>query len=380
MSRLILLGVRDAQVDALSRLGTFAGTTEVLVVHPDPDALVLKLARMADLPTFTRPPDPQADDVLVAPEEENSLGEIVDRWREVGAAIRPLSWLAGMEESRVAWSGPEAEPEPEAAQPQPQPPSPEEDRPDAALEEEPGEDAQPEAAGTPTEEEDMPVEMEVPAAAWSSPEATFAYLIQASGGSEATAVLWWDGGKDHWVPWMWTGPEPGGSPPPGDGALELASAWGKFVLEAEGGWVHEVPCTALLRVAEDAAVRDLLLWEREREGIVAAARDLIGPDRTVAMAALEPLLKGLGAVRAFLWQRREGSWMLLAARGEGIRLEGTLILPEALLATTFAPREEDWQEWQPSYDLRLLWQAEATDRRWPLRLARLETALHSGSA
>ena len=72
--------------------------------------------------------------------------------------------------------------------------------------------------------------------------------------------------------------------------------------------------------------------------------------------------------------------MLLAARGEGVRLEGTLVLPESLLTTTFAPREEGWHHWQPSLDLRLVWQAGERDRRWPLRLARLEAALEKGSA
>jgi hypothetical protein len=97
------------------------------------------------------------------------------------------------------------------------------------------------------------------------------------------------------------------------------------------------------------------------------------------VAALEPLLRGMGATSAFAWQRREDVWVLLAARGEGVRLEGTLILPEALLAG-FGPRAEGWHEWRPSADLRLVWRAEAKDRRWPLRLARLERALHEGSA
>jgi hypothetical protein len=98
----------------------------------------------------------------------------------------------------------------------------------------------------------------------------------------------------------------------------------------------------------------------------------------MALAALEALLSGMGAAQAFVWQRRESGWALLAARGEGVRLEGTLVLPDALLTHAFTPSQLGWKEWRPSHELRLLWRPEPGDRRWPLRLARLESALAAG--
>jgi len=371
MSRIILFGVDDEHVDALTRLRDLSEHVDILVVHSDPEALVLRLARMADMPTATAEPEPQAGDILVLPAAGNGLGAIEERWLGAGAAVRPLQWLseAGPQETQevapVEFERPEeAEPQPEAL-PGPSP---------SRLPDEP----EPETTTT-SQEEEMPVELEVPAHAWSSPEGTFAYLVQASGGPEAEAVLWWDGGNDHWVPWTWIGPEPGEALPPPERRIEFHSVWGRFALEAEGAWVGDLPRPALVRVAEDAAVRDLLIWEREKERMAGAVRDVTGADRTLAQAALEPVLKSLGAVSAFVWQRRESAWALLAARGEGVRLEGTLILPDALFEG-FVSREGGWHEWRPSADLRIVWQSEPGDRRWPLRLARLERALHEGSA
>jgi len=391
MSRIILFGVDDEHVDVLTRLRDVSEHADILVVHPDPEALVLRLARMADMPTATAEPEPHAGDILVLPTAGNGLGAIEKRWLGAGAAVRPLQWLAQgtLPEAAPGKRNLPVESE-RSRETQAVPPVQSEGREEVEPETDAEPEAPPEGASrhpgepdreTPTtpQEEEMPRELEVPAHAWSSPEGTFAYLVQASGGPEAEAVLWWDGGDDHWVPWTWIGPEPGDALPPPERRIEFHSVWGRFALEAEGAWVGGLPRPALVRVAEDAAVRDLLIWEREKERMVAAVRDVTGTDRTLAQAALEPVLRSLGAVSAFVWQRRESAWALFAARGEGVRLEGTLILPDALFEG-FAPREGGWHEWRPSADVRIVWQPEPGDRRWPLRLGRLERALHEGSA
>jgi len=86
MSRLILLGLGEKDVDVFSRIQALDPAPEILVVHPDPASLVLKLARLAELPTDTRPPEPRADDVVVAP-PGGSLSHLLEPWRREGARI-----------------------------------------------------------------------------------------------------------------------------------------------------------------------------------------------------------------------------------------------------------------------------------------------------
>mgnify|MGYP001069874463 FL=1 len=59
MSRYVLMGLAGKDVDVLTKLSRLSPRPEVLVVHSDPGALILRLADVAQLPALTEPPRPR---------------------------------------------------------------------------------------------------------------------------------------------------------------------------------------------------------------------------------------------------------------------------------------------------------------------------------
>jgi hypothetical protein len=72
------------------------------------------------------------------------------------------------------------------------------------------------------------------------------------------------------------------------------------------------------------------------------------------------------------WVREGDAWALTFARGADIRLDGTLVLPEALLAGAF-PASQGWREWRAAPGLRVRLRFAEDDPSWSLRFARLES-------
>ena len=113
MSRLVLLGLGEDDVDVLSQVSLMDPRPEVLAVHPDPEALILCLASLAEFPALTEPPRPRPDDVVVVPARGGGpAAEMAEAWRQVGARIihpddvgreRTLVTSA-LEQARASWA------------------------------------------------------------------------------------------------------------------------------------------------------------------------------------------------------------------------------------------------------------------------------------
>jgi hypothetical protein len=213
------------------------------------------------------------------------------------------------------------------------------------------------------------------ASIWEREEGPFETLAGSLEGAVGPVTLWWDGGIDAWVPWIWTGDGPAGKAPPE--GVELSSEWGRFRLVGTG--VPEgIPRAAWTRVAEDLVLRDLLAWERAR-GDLQGLESMPTDARTAPMREwFVRLARELGAPAALLWQEGSGSWRLSQAWGEGTSFRGELVLPEGLLTSTFDAPDTPWKRWDPRRDLCLHFTVNQDDHRWLLRRRRLELALGSG--
>ena len=377
MPRLVLLGIEDKDVDVLSRIAGMEPRPEVVVIHPDPEALVLRLGALAELPISTQTVEPLGDDVVLISGAAGDIEpDLLEPWRREGARIvEPPAWDLELsppdegpslrrEESvvralretfdetatqKTADLGHALAEEPDM-QPGPSPPAP----------------------GPEREEEHMtPISETPPPNIWESPEATFRYLVEQTVGEGSKVTLWWNGNTGVWVPWLWMG----AAPAENKGGVELSSRYGEFRLTGAESGQDRLNVPALTRVAEDIALRDLASWqETERE-----LRGRAVPDPTAAVGALEawatPVLAVLGAQAVLLWRRDEDGWVLVLARGEGLSLSGELRMSPEMFAATFEHPGSSWRRWDPSVGLRLLCLLDGAGSRWPLMIHRVEKAL-----
>ncbi len=391
MSRLVLLGLGEDDVDVLSHISLMDPRPEVLAVHPDPAALILCLASLAEFPALTEPPRPRPDDVVVVPVRRGGpADEMVEPWREVGARIihpddvgreRTLVTSA-LEQARASWAAVSA------AGPAPTPAV------GASSESDP---AEPVAVASKLPEDNRPTpyqakefkvtpeagppasppgEAAPPPDIWKRPEDSFRYLVCRAIGEDAGAVLWWDGMTDVWVPWVTVGSAPGGAAAEEPGAgIEIPSSWGRFRLSGAGEDGGRLNLDALARVAEDMALRDLMGWRRRAHAL--AAHGLPDPqaDGPALAAWATPVLDALGASAALFWHHEGAGWKLVQARGEGVGFTGSLVLPKALLAATFETDASPWRRWDPAPEIRIHLAGIDADPHWPLKLRRVELAL-----
>lgn len=374
MTRLVLLGLDDEDVDVLSRIPKLNPPPEVVVVHPDPDALIAKLAGVAEHTVQAEPPPARADDVVVTSGEDPRL----DPWKGLGAQIvAPValstSVISGQRKppSREERAG-AREPEEfevvvssRARSPARKGP-PTEGEPVFSTRSKRGEKMQ-SRAGQPSQ-----AERSLPKVSWENPEGPLRALAKTLGPEGESVTLWWDGNVGVWVPWAWVGSDPGDAGDEEPGGVELSSEWGRFrvagpaKLESAAAWT---------RVAEDLVLRDLLRWERRRSDL-----SLLGP--LPATSDLEALVSWYGKVKdelsahaALLWQQSDGGWTLLEAWGEETAFRGELLLPDSLLVATFEQPGSPWRSWGPVPEARFYFTVAPEDRRWPLRVHRLEQTL-----
>jgi len=380
MNRWILLAIGDQDVDVLSRLPRDAVPSDIVIYHPDPEALVLRLAEVAELQAVDRLPDPRPEDVLVISEQAGT-DRLEDAWRRVGARVmRPeaVGSEDGMPEEHVAVAaqatddrllepftatqtmlhvanGPDISSTRESSSMQDQRQEMEE-REVATMDPGPDHD----------EYRAAPAPKDMTAEIWADPATTFRYLMDQSGARDY--ILWWDGESDSWFPMVSSGPVhelvSSGRP---DG-FEVSHRWGRFVLSgADEGRVFR---PALARVAEDMALRDMEEWRRSGERL----RGRIPAEDHTDLPAwgrwFDEALPVLGAEAALLWLRQDGAWRLARAWGEGVGLAGELRLPEPLFVATFGPGSM-WRSWQPFPSYRVLFTPRDGDTTWPLRQARL---------
>ena len=450
MSRLVLLGLGDEDVDVLSRIARLSPRPEVLVFHPHEESLILRLAALAEWNVTTRPPQPRGDDVAVVPAASpGAVSEWIESWRSAGARVLPphsvavgnageLLAVASGEPPEIvlapdagpavanAQAGREAEAGPEAEDPvapHPEAESVETNESDAApigepafevstpLEPEPeaatsppaagGEDGviltgSPAAGGAPSSpaaidekgnamkaHNDPAVSTTTPtpsapppADVWASPEGTFRYLVETTLGSGSAVSLWWSGGTDVWVPWVWTGETIPHPAPDLDSGVRVSSAWGEFRVVGTGA--GQLNAGALQRVTEDMALRDLMTWRETSRSLGSHGLPTSGADAGQLASWLEPLWPVLGARAALFWRRGGEDWSLLSARGSGLTLSGVFHMPEDLLTATFEGKGTPWRRWDPASGLRLYLSMKSEDLRLPLRLRRLELVLTGG--
>jgi hypothetical protein len=415
MPRYVLLGLAGKDVDVLSRLSRLDPRPEVLVVHPDPGALILRLADVAQMPALTEPPRARADDVVVvssAPQEE--IAEWAQSWREVGARIvlpdgvqregevPPAVHAAVSAQAAAAASALSAMTPPgrvsttHAAPVAQAPPNPPEETPVTHNEtvssvtgngsHHPPEPA-PAPVPAPTPAPVVEAAPSVPpserapelelgsAAVWESPEATFRYLAEQVLGRDAAITLWWNGGVDAWVPWIWTGASAGTRPEDSGEVLALRTECGEFHVSGAGERRGRLNAAAFTRVAEDMALRDLMRWRRDARSL--AAHGLPDPNAEKGALArwMAPVLAALEGAAALMWRREGEGWRLVYAQGEGLGLDGTFTVPAALFEATFEAESSPWRRWEPAADLRVHLQVKGDDPRWPLRLRRVQLAL-----
>jgi hypothetical protein len=409
MKRWVLLGIQDHEVDVLTRLTRSATDSEVVVYHPNPGALVLQLADLAELRALDRLPEPRPDDVLVISSRPGTE-RWEEAWRRVGARVLTSQAVGANGEERDAdatsvspANGDEGNAEPVSLAPangderdtasvpvaqtgagadEPVPQSQALDISSMREGETMDEERAPQHEGHEVAMMDaVPRPGQDPASGpmpggmnpevWSSPEATLRYLMGEAGADRFT--LWWDGETDTWVPLAWRGPDPGsvaaGSRPEG---TEISHRWGRFLVS--GADEHRLYRPGLARVAEDMALRDLEDWRRSRDRL----RGHIPTEHLADLPAwarwLDEALPVLGAEAVLLWLRQDGAWRLARAWGEGVGLAGELRLPEALFTATFGPASA-WRSWQPWSGYRVLFTPRPGDHTWPLRQARLDQLL-----
>jgi hypothetical protein len=132
---------------------------------------------------------------------------------------------------------------------------------------------------------------------------------------------------------------------------------------------------AVTRVAEDMALRDLMRWRREAKALMGRRPPDPRGEKGVLVDWTTPVMLALGCEAALVWRREGAGWRLMHVVGEGLGLEGTLTVPDALFAATFEAERSPWRRWEPAPGLRVHMQMKADDPRWPLRLRRVELAL-----
>ena len=402
MNRWILLAIGDQDVDVLSRLPHDAAPSDIVVYHPDPEALVLRLAEVAELHAVDRLPDPRPEDVLVISEQAGT-DRLEDAWRRVGARVMRPEWV-GMED------GPAEEPavatavvnvatavanagqhehfeeqdeerfeEPFEAVAMQEPMLHVANGPDISSmresnlmqDQRPGMEDHEVATMDSGPERDEYRSVSAPhdmtAEIWADPATTFRYLMDQFGVRDYT--LWWDGESDSWVPVVSSvsvqDTVPGGSRPEG---LDVSHRWVRFVLS--GADESRVFRPALARVAEDIALRDMEEWRRSGERLRSRVPSEEPSDLPAWGRWFDEALPVLGADAALLWLRQDGAWRLARAWGEGVGLAGELRLPDPLFVATFGPGSM-WRSWQPFSSYRVLFTPRDGDHTWPLRQTRL---------
>ena len=389
MTRWILLGIGDQDVDVLSKLSTRDSPSEVLVYHPDPDALVLRLAEIGELTVLDRLPDPEPHDILVVSSHAGT-DRVQEAWLEVGARVlhssavgapapevSEISEVSEVEVAVVSVPAEQMEEEQIEASEQmlhvangPDITSTRESRP---MQERSSETEDREVAIMDTgsdREREWNAPKNAPADIWTDPATTFHYLMEQAGVRDF--VLWWDGENDSWVPVVWSGGREAitsGSRPEG---IELSHRWGRFFLSgADEARIHR---PALTRVAEDIALRDLEEWRRSGERLRSRIPSEDHTDLPAWGRWLDEALPVLSAEAALLWLKQDGAWRLARAWGEGVGLAGELRLPEPLFTATFGPGSA-WRSWQPVPAYRVLFTPRDGDHTWPLRQARLQNLM-----
>lgn len=386
MSRIVFLGLADGEVDALAHLPGMDPHPEVVVAHPDPAALVLQLASLSDLSTTTASPSPRADDVVVAGNGAGAQGAAwLTAFREAGArVVSAAAFPAGLAaEETDSGNGAESVSADEAAESAAPPdaaptteeaaaaaPPPDTDTPERTVREgimSDSEDRKP----TSRPELSLVRDQEPPSPeVWTDPETTFRYLLSYAVGPDVPATLWWDGGMDVWVPWLWTGSSPASE---GKSVVRLPSGFGGFRLTGDWAETAELPVSALTRVAEDMALRDLAGWEKTA-GTLAASRDVPrGRDALRRWAA--PVLKTLDPETAWLWERQPDGWKLRDVTGEDVSFSGDLVVSEHMLESLFQGPSLRWERWRPAEHLSVNLGFSLNDGQWPLRWARVKKAL-----
>lgn len=428
MSRLVLLGLGDDDVDVLSRLARLDPRPDVFVFHPQDGALILRLAAISEWPAATVPPEPREDDVAVIPAATGSLiTELVDRWRELGARVVSPVTLAELSSAEleapvempesiraIAESASEApvtetvesamspvtplpESEPELA-PDPEPVSEQTLEPtqeptlEPTLEPTPEPTPEPDSKVEPMAQTEHPAtknDASAPAAnadnglatppadVWASPEATFRYLIEQTLGADASVGLYWNGATDVWVPWTWTGDTPDRDADMESG-VSVPMQWGEMRVLGEG--TDRLNMGALQRVAEDIALRDLMQWRETSRSLGQHGRPSSSADAGQLAAWLEPVWGVLNVQAALTWRRSSEGWSLMGARGSGLNMSGVFNMPERLLEATFEGPGSPWTRWEPADGLRLHLASDSVDPRLPLRLRRVELAVSGEDA
>ncbi len=411
MSRLVLLGLGDDDVDVLSRVARLDPRPDVFVFHPQENALILRLAAVSEWPAATVPPEPRADDVAVIPAASGSfIAELVERWRELGARVispiavntldmdAPGAPAQAAQAVRAIGDPPADAPAIDRTEPTPAPSRPEMVEPDPAPDHEPDPEPDPTPDSIPetTPEPDPKVEpmaqteqpaTQTPAPAsandnglaapppdvWASPDATFRYLVDQALGAEASIGLYWNGGTDVWVPWIWTGDVPSIDADIDSGVTVPLQQWGEMRVLGDGA--NRLNIAALQRVAEDIALRDLMQWRETSRSLSQHGRPSSGADAGALAAWLEPVWSVLNVQASLTWRRGSEGWSLTGARGNGLNLSGVFNMPERLLEATFEGPGSPWTRWEPADGVRLHLASDTPDPRLPLRLRRVEMAV-----
>jgi len=355
MNRLLLMNLRDEDVDVLTRVRRMRPAPDIHVCHSDPEALIVRLARMARIPTHLDPPDPADADVVVVPEPELKSGA-VGPWRDRGfrilsaAGFPPESWRSGDEDADASAEDASAE----NASPEDDPARAEPVALDAL------EAAAPHAAPPPD--------------VLASPEASFRYLVESVLGEGNDAALWWDGGEDMWVPWVTVGDVPDPEIVPA-GGFDVRTEWGEFRLDGDGVESAAFPRAAVKRVAEDLALRDLAAWRKRAAALARVPAVTVDSDPDVLETWWDFIAGVLDPATAMLWREDPDGWSLAAARGKGVAFTGLFHLDEDLLTATFPTGRGAWRRWEPVPGLRVYLRFADGDGRWPLRLKRVQTAV-----
>ena len=361
MTRMVLLHLPDDQVDILTKIQEDTPASKVVVVHPDENALIRRLARLSDLESFEQPPQADPGDVVVAlPGVEES---VLAGWRELGvAAVAPDALRSA--------SAPNSLHSPAAPDTQYSATAPDSQRSTAApvknsteITESPKQDEPRHSRSTPrlNRVPDLRSEPSTNGGGFSldvlaSPESTFAYVVQSVLGEPG--ALWWDGGLDVWTPWI--GAAADGTPPQGH---RVETDFGRFVIAGPGAesarWNDEV----VERVLTDLALRDLAEWTKQTGSESSLRLPQSSPEEW-----FEAVIGLVQPVSAMLWVKDGDRWGLSSVHGEGIAFSGTYRVSQEI----FEGQKTAWEACVPDPDICGCFRFPEGAQRWPLQLRRLE--------